>query len=454
MSVARISRCLTVLAGALCWLPAPALASWVEPLFMPGDVIAKHAPFERECEKCHERFDKAAQDALCLGCHTEVATDLEDRHGFHGQSPSVKDAACKKCHAEHRGRDAQATPLDRTTFEHRFTDFALRGGHTRVACDGCHAAGKRWREAPPLCSDCHAAKDPHGGCLGAACQTCHQEDGWNEVRFDHAKAAFALEGRHREVACDRCHTTKRYKPTPSNCVDCHRSDDRHRGAFGTGCLSCHTPRTWAQKSFDHARRTRFPLLGSHARVACANCHKPGTVADLTPTTCIGCHERNDAHRGQFGRACETCHSPGDWKRPTFQHDRDTRFRLRGLHAKARCGDCHQGELHKERLETTCYACHRDDDVHHRREGTRCESCHDESGWQREVLFDHSATRFALTGAHARTTCTRCHTAATFKDVGRECVSCHADKDVHHGNEGKLCERCHDTVSFRAAHAPQ
>ena len=53
-----------------------ALAQSLEGVLMPGKVITGHAKVEDQCVKCHIRFDKAAQDRLCLDCHKDVARDL------------------------------------------------------------------------------------------------------------------------------------------------------------------------------------------------------------------------------------------------------------------------------------------------------------------------------------------------------------------------------------------
>src|SRR5512135_2822353 len=48
------------------------------------------------------------------------------------------------------------------------------------------------------------------------------------------------------------------------------------GTLSIPCEDCHTSTSWTEASgamkFDH-RRTRFPLLGQHAQVACKQCHQ-------------------------------------------------------------------------------------------------------------------------------------------------------------------------------------
>lgn len=426
----------------------------VESVVMPGEVVKKHAKVEPECRKCHDPFDKAGQDRLCLACHKEVAADLAGKRGYHGRAPEVSDRRCRTCHAEHKGRDGELVRLDRKQFDHRVTNRPLQGGHGKVQCEGCHEPGKRFREAPSRCNDCHGRKDPHVGTQGTACDTCHTEATWKTVRFDHGTASFRLEGRHREARCEGCHKTMRFKPTAGNCYACHDKHDKHQGSFGNACDSCHTARAWKGTEFDHSRKTKFPLRDRHARTSCAKCHRGGLAAAQTPTKCHECHERDDKHRGLLGPTCEQCHVPTEWRRATFEHDRKTRFPLRGRHAERRCPDCHRASVREEHLDTKCVSCHRDDDVHRGRQGPRCEKCHDERAWTREVLVDHDETPFPLTGAHARAACLRCHLSPVFRDVARECVRCHEEDAGGHCQQGRDCERCHDTSTFRVSRAPQ
>lgn len=86
-------------------------------------------------------------------------------------------------------------------------------------------------------------------------------------------------------------------------------------------------------------------------------------------------------------------------------------------------------------------------------GVDCSDCHTSAGWKPlrpDPKFDHtSATRFALTGAHATVTCASCHLDLRFDEPKVEpgqCASCHVD--VHRGNLGQDCARCHNTNDIR------
>jgi hypothetical protein len=114
-----------------------------------------------------------------------------------------------------------------------------------------------------------------------------------------------------------------------------------------GCEACHTVKSWGEiNSFDHSK-TKFPLLGAHRTVACADCHKPTTAAESrfkgTPLECEACHP--DAHDGQFvaktGKThCVDCHNAQRWVPSTFDHDTKTHLPLTGGHANVPCKKCH------------------------------------------------------------------------------------------------------------------
>jgi len=81
-------------------------------------------------------------------------------------------------------------------------------------------------------------------------------------------------------------------------------------------------------------------------------------------------------------------------------------------------------------------------------------------WRQVSIFDHSKTRFALTGSHRAAVCEDCHrpTALSvgshklvFQGAPLECVGCH--EDVHAGqfaaiSESQGCESCHDNLKWK------
>jgi hypothetical protein len=426
-------------------VPAPAMAIDLGRFLMPGPLVQGHAAHERECGRCHEPFRKTAQGSLCLSCHKPIAEDLAAARGFHGRSPDVKHTECRRCHTDHKGRSADIVRLDPDVFDHALTDFLLQGAHAKVACARCHPAAARHRDAPSTCVGCHKADDPHRGRMGASCQDCHGQQAWRGARFDHDATKFPLRGKHREATCAACHPGQQYRQTPTSCVACHRLNDVHGGRYGARCQTCHLLEGWTRVTFDHDK-TAFPLRGGHRPLRCETCHTKGLYESTLGTTCASCHGKDDAHQGRFGARCETCHRVEEWKPVVFDHDR-TGFPLLAAHRKVRCATCHTNRLYETKLGTACVGCHRNDDRHHGRYGARCETCHLLEGWAR-VTFDHDKTAYPLRGGHRKVRCDTCHRGSLQTRLGTTCHGCHAPDDVHRGQQGPRCERCHNEDGWR------
>jgi hypothetical protein len=436
-----------VFAGALAAGVAQA-QTVIERLVSPGPLSTPHANLEGRCNACHEAFDRSAQSELCASCHRSVAADRAAHTGFHGRDSRAASQACRSCHTDHEGRGADIVGLERRSFNHTVTDYPLRGAHVRVACASCHVAGRRHRDAPTACVDCHRADEPHRGRLGVRCSSCHNEDAWRSVRFDHSETRFPLSGAHLATRCTACHANERYDGTPTTCVSCHREDDAHRGGLGADCSACHTPAGWRSARFNHAR-TGFPLRGRHAAIECRTCHARPAGQVRLASDCASCHRDDDAraHQGRNGAACQECHSESEWRTTTFDHARATRFPLRGAHARAACASCHVRPAREVRLDVACASCHRDDDAHAGQEGAQCGDCHGETSWTQSVRFDHGIGAFPLIGAHAQAECSACHATPRFRDAPTACVECHQDDDRHQTRLGRDCATCHVPVAW-------
>ncbi len=306
--------------ACLVWASvAPAVAQNLESVLSPGAVIQGHAKVESECKRCHVRFDRAAQDKLCIDCHKEVGQDVAAKTGFHGRQ---KPQPCRACHTDHKGRDMHIVDFDPKTFDHAQSDYGLRGKHSEVKCNACHLPGKKFRQAPQDCVGCHRKDDIHKAALGTACADCHTERRWNEAKFDHDTTHFALTGKHVQAKCADCHKPNEqkqvdYKAAPSTCIGCHRKDDKHKARFGEACDSCHNVRDWRLWRFDHQRQTDYPLEAGHAPVACEACHNrpapAGKPAAPLQRQCVACHRQDDIHSGDLGQRCEQCHRATTWK---------------------------------------------------------------------------------------------------------------------------------------------
>jgi hypothetical protein len=441
----------------ILWLGAggAARAQSLESVLRPGPVIAGHLKWEDDCAACHVRFDREAQTGRCMDCHKDVAQDVRARTGMHGR---LKPQACRSCHTDHKGREARIVELDERRFDHRQTDYELRGRHGQVECRSCHTAGRKWRDAAQACDSCHRKDDVHKGSLGARCADCHTETDWKKTRFDHGKTKFPLAGKHLDAACADCHRTGVYQDAPETCVACHKKDDDgargHRGRFGDKCETCHTAQAWKPSSFRHDRDTRFSLRGAHRDATCSACHTGMLYRDKAPTACAECHRKDDRHQGSLGTECATCHTEQRWTDvPRFDHDK-TRYPLRDLHKTVKCASCHVGVAGKggdkasyKVADQRCVACHAKDDKHQPTLGAACESCHVEKGWKDVKRFDHARARFALRGAHAQAACSACHQDRRYRETPSTCVACHQKDDKHQGQLDTRCDSCHSEIRW-------
>jgi len=444
---------LVLLALTATGLSATVSAAGIESLISPGTLIKGHAKFDHECSKCHDKLHRKSQTQLCLDCHKDIRKDIQRRTGYHGRKVSIRTQKCSSCHTDHKGRNADIIKLDKLTFDHNFTDFELRGQHTKTACEACHKPGKKYAEAPHACYSCHAKNSPHKqqkmGKLFKQCDACHNEVHWRKIHFDHDKTKFGLTGAHRKVVCTSCHVNEQYVKTPVKCYACHQLDDVHQGSNGTNCKKCHSTRAWKKLKFDHNKDTKFPLRGRHADVTCVACHPKDPYKVKVKSDCFSCHQHDDKHGGRYGRQCEKCHNPTAWSKILFNHD-ETKFKLKGKHNKVECIACHKQNInvYKVKLKMNCYSCHKLDDVHKGQQGKKCENCHNEQGWRRKVRFDHDLTKFPLIGLHSVVPCEECHLSSSYKDASIECYSCHKKDDSHKGKLGQNCDRCHTPNSWK------
>src|SRR5262249_39658930 len=136
-------------------------------------------------------------------------------------------------------------------------------------CNACHSSGKQVDQSG--CLKCHAdlgARINAGAGLhgkqykGQACASCHVEHrgggglmrwpGGDPSKLDHTKTGWALNGAHKQAACNKCHnkTNARGNATflglSTACASCHK--DAHQGRFGQTCSSCHNETAWKDAS--------------------------------------------------------------------------------------------------------------------------------------------------------------------------------------------------------------
>jgi hypothetical protein len=260
--------------------------------------VTSHAALGTSCNACHAPPGAAKPMATrCLDCHTDVARTLADTTTLHGSLDNAR--SCMSCHTEHRGATGLIT---------RFT--AMRTQH---------------------------------------------------VRFGFALDAHARTAAGTPFTCANCHRPESYRFEPKQCASCHQDYQaafvaKHVATWGANCQSCHDGvDRFSRGQFTHAT-TKYPLDGAHVKVSCQSCHlnvtRLASFADA-PGTCLGCHVKDDKHRGEFGKDCASCHTTLTWKGATFDHKV---FPVdHGRNGASSCATCHKDASNYKSY--TCYGCH-------------------------------------------------------------------------------------------------
>jgi hypothetical protein len=257
--------------------------------------------------------------------------------------------------------------------------------------------------------------------------------------------------------CTKCHTLGGGVPD-SRCLDCHdklaKRIDKKEGFHARvtePCMKCHTEHKGRSfkifsldaQHFDHSL-TAYPLVDKHQKVECKNCHKKkGTFVGLS-TECIACHK--DYHDNQLGKTCANCHEPAGWKVVRkFNHDKASKFPLKGKHRDVECAKCHVDNNYRIKRFDRCLTCHKDP----HKGKPACAECHTEDGWKK-VKIDHSKTRFPLTNKHNKVPCGKCHIKNRLRGIPfKTCDSSNCHRDVHKKQfKGERCESCHNTKGFK------
>jgi hypothetical protein len=226
-----------------------------------------------------------------------------------------------------------------------------------------------------------------------------------------------------DTNCIKCHEVSTRAPS-FKCLECHReiaaeiqqnkglhASFPRSGPPGAACVKCHSDHNganfdmihWTPKpsGFDHAK-TGYVLDGKHVGVSCRDCHRTQHIAEAQRAALPG-KDLNHTWMG-LSSACGTCHE-----------------------------DRHQGRF-----------------------GANCGQCHNTMDWKSASLnretFDHSKTRYPLTGEHRYVLCSSCHTAGTNGQIRyagtpfSNCSDCH--RDPHKGEFKQGCDSCHTTSTWK------
>lgn len=179
------------------------------------------------CFVCHKKSNVWQFKNIgtrCADCHDDIhANSINEKY--------YPDKTCTVCHNENRWSDI--------TFDHDITGYQLEGHHKLVSCKKCHFKPvennsfiQNFRSLDENCTTCH--QDIHLGQFKSesteiVCMKCHQYKDWQPTKFNHNETLFPLDGKHINVACNKCHKEeildnkkyKVYKIKDFKCEDCH-----------------------------------------------------------------------------------------------------------------------------------------------------------------------------------------------------------------------------------------
>lgn len=220
----------------------------------------------------------------------------------------------------------------------------------------------------------------------------------------------------------------------------------------SNCTECHAVST---------RSAKFLCAECHKEIAVEIQNRKGLHFALSQTnSCVKCHSD---HNGENFNMIHWDPTPKG-----FDHSK-TGYVLDGKHASVTCRSCHTAQhisapsraLLKTKdlnrtwmgLSSTCTTCHQD--KHDGRLGANCLQCHNTTTWKGakidEQTFDHSKTRFPLTGKHLTAPCAKCHIlgddgSPKYQGIKfQHCLDCHLDP--HKGQFKQDCDFCHSTSTW-------
>jgi hypothetical protein len=487
-------------------------------LLAPGPLMEGHAEFEgNQCLKCHDA-GKGVPDGKCVECHKEIRPFIEEKRGYHGlvtktcrechsdhKGRDYNSVAVDQNNFDHK-------KLTGYSLDGKHSKLKCEECHTETRKNKpIPSKAIRYFGKQATCVSCHKKDDVHffkGSWAKKDCAACHSPESWKEnTHLDHLKETkYPLKGKHDEIKCSECHIVKGTKNESiykwpklktEQCLICHETP--HKGRFSARfqngkCDACHGFSEWKLPKFDHSV-TRYPLHGKHAQIKCEDCHKqdPKIVAQPNrknwkwqglKSECLSCHK--DYHK--FGphqmkrfsplNSCTPCHTDTKWKDiKNFDHNVHTRFVVDGKHEEVKCEECHLtkdakakpivwlpvGVYKWQQLEQkTCENCHKNPHIGKFSEkllAKKCTACHITTSWSAMKDgkdFDHSKTRFALTGKHRNAACADCHKRDN-KEIykfghfeQKFCIECHTnihDKMFSAKFNTGACADCHTTDNF-------
>ena len=364
--------------------PLPSTLSW-----NPGTIDAAHHFFAADCTKCHQTPFRTVRDNACLACHANTAAHAD---AVKFNMPELGNAECRSCHQDHQGlrglirRDQRlcadchanlkANTKNASSFDD-VKDFGKAHPEFKLNLPNWDANGKF---VPQRVSYAPNLKENSG------------------LKFNHEKHLKAdglntPKGR-RTLDCASCHVPEPggAKMRPVNfeamCHDCHtlgfdtlapaREVQHGKGGY----LDAKAPTIVQER-----RRPGSPPLSQQEKAEALawarertaqvtnNLFGAGGVAGQTAsdaTGCALCHKVTAPSAANSAWQVAAVRVSGVWyAEATFTHAKHTTVKCESCHDARKskessdvlipgidnCRACHGGAYAKDKVGTTCIACH-------------------------------------------------------------------------------------------------
>ncbi|MBX3727602.1 MAG: cytochrome C [Candidatus Sumerlaeia bacterium] len=292
-----------------------------------------HGPFQTDCVVCHSphgdsnrHFVKGGEGAAsCTMCHDSVTRGMTHLHG------PVAVGECLVCHephqSNHKGLLIDARPQlcmgCHIDVAHEIERAVVVHQPVEMECAGCHnphggtAAFFHPAEGPDLCRSCHGgfleeamqAPFPHGAMTeGKACQNCHAP---------HASAQQGLLGTDTMDLCLSCHSSeiRHARGTiPNIAAQLSSATFLHGPISERNCVACHKAHgsdvaSILTKPFP---REFYAPYKEGAYDMCFECHDNTLVLNERSTATQFRDGDRNLHflhvNREKGRTCRACHS--------------------------------------------------------------------------------------------------------------------------------------------------
>ncbi len=371
--------------------PLPSTQSW-----NPGPLDAAHGFFGGDCQRCHQHAFLTVRDAACLACHANTPAHADPAKY---NLPQLGNAECRSCHQDHQG----ARGLNRT--DQRLCADCHGDLKTRTRNASQFEDVRDFGTAHPEFKLLLPAWDANGRFAPQRVTFAPDLKENSGLKFNHAKhlkpdGVNAPQG-HRVLDCGDCHVPDAggAKMRPVN--------------FATMCHDCHTlgfDPLAPGREVPHGKVSEviYTLNEYYARVALEGGYqdakspvivqerrRPGapplSQQQQQEALAWAREQARSVTESLFtGRACTTCHkvSPprdaadtwhvapvrvaGVWYADAkFTHAKHTTISCDDCHAARKsevasdllipgignCRACHAGAYAKDRVATTCIACH-------------------------------------------------------------------------------------------------